>query len=54
MSSWIETLVSINEDVLACEKRFSGQCTRLVAKVTEGQDTTEDEWLLASYGKSSP
>ena len=52
MSSWIEALVAMNEDVIACEGRFSRQCSHIVAKAVEGQDTTEDEWLLASYGAS--
>jgi hypothetical protein len=52
VSSWIEVLVALNEDVLACEGRFSRQCTRLVERAAEGQNTTEDEWLLASYGVS--
>ena len=42
----------MNEDVIACEGRVSRQCGHIVAKAVEGQDTTEDEWLLASYGTS--
>ena len=49
---WIEALVAVNEDILACEWRFHPQCARVVAVAEEGQVAPEDEMLLASYGTS--
>lgn len=46
---WIEALVAVNEEIIASEKRFHAQCLRVVQMATEGQDTAEDEMLLASY-----
>ena len=46
---WIEALVAINENIIACERRFHRQCL-LVAQLAEHEHVTvEDEMLLASY-----
>lgn len=47
--SWIEALVTANEDVIACERRFYRQCTLVGHLATVSQVTAEDEMLLASY-----
>ena len=49
---WIEALVVVNEDIVACEQRFHRQCARVVAVAEEGQVTPADEMLLASYRTS--
>ncbi|GJE14552.1 hypothetical protein [Methylobacterium longum] len=46
---WIEAIVAINEDIIACERRFHDQCALVVARAVGGQVTAEDEMLLASY-----
>ena len=46
---WIEALVAVNEDIIACERRFHRQCALVVEMAAEGQDTARDELLLASY-----
>jgi hypothetical protein len=50
--SWIETLVAVNEDIIACERRFHRQCALVVERAADGQDTAKDEMLLASYRAS--
>lgn len=47
--SWLEALVAVNEDVVACERRFHDQCIRVAHMAEHGQVTVEDEILLASY-----
>ncbi|WP_149314461.1 hypothetical protein [Methylobacterium sp. P1-11] len=47
--SWIEALAAANEDIIACERRFHGQCALVFERAAEGQDTAKDEMLLASY-----
>jgi hypothetical protein len=45
---WIEALVVMNEDTVACEQRFHRQCL-LVAELAEhGHVTAKNEMLLAS------
>ena len=51
-SSWIEALVTINEDIIGCERRLNSQWARVVPMGTEGQDTSADEMLLLSYHAS--
>ena len=46
---WIEALVAINEDIIACERRFHRQCILVIDLAEHGQVTAEDEMLLASY-----
>ncbi|MGH1571037.1 hypothetical protein ACRAWG_10515 [Methylobacterium sp. P31] len=46
---WIEALVAANEDIIACEGRFHCQCILVAYLAEHGQDTAEDEMLLASY-----
>jgi hypothetical protein len=46
---WIEALVAANEDIVACERRFHRQCALVVEMTVDGQETAEDEFLLASY-----
>ena len=46
---WIEALVAINEDIIACERRFHLQCILIVTCAESGQVAAEDEMLLASY-----
>jgi hypothetical protein len=46
---WIEALVAINEAIIACEQRLHRQCAHIVERAAEGQNTAEDEMLLASY-----
>jgi hypothetical protein len=46
---WIEALIAINEEIVACERRFHVQCAKVVERAADGQDTAEDEMLLASY-----
>lgn len=46
---WIEALVAANEDIVACERRVHRQCALVVEMTVDGQDTAEDEILLASY-----
>jgi hypothetical protein len=46
---WFETLVAVNEDIIACERRFHRQCALVVERAAEGKDTAKDEILLASY-----
>lgn len=49
---WIEALVAMNEDIIACERRFDRQCI-LVAELAEhGHVTAKNEMLLASYRMS--
>lgn len=49
---WIEVLVAMNEDIIACERRFDRQCI-LVAELAEhGHVTAKNEMLLASYRMS--
>ena len=46
---WIEALVAINEDIIACEKRFHRQCAHVAERAAAGQDTAKDEMLQASH-----
>ena len=46
---WIEALGAINEDIVTCERRFHRQCILVADCAANGQVTTEDELLLASY-----
>jgi hypothetical protein len=46
---WVEALVAINEDIIACERRFHCQCALVVERAAKGQDTAKDEILLVSY-----
>jgi hypothetical protein len=46
---WIEALIAVNAEIVACERRFHRQCIRIVDLTTKRQDTAEDELLLASY-----
>ena len=39
--SWIEALIAINENVIACERRFHRQCTLVAERAAQG--------LVASY-----
>jgi hypothetical protein len=50
--SWIETLVAVDAEIVACERRFGDQCARVVTMTVEGQNTAEDEVLIASYRAS--
>jgi hypothetical protein len=52
LEPWIEALVAVNEDIIACERRLQRQCARVVAVTEEGQVTSADEMLLASYRTS--
>ena len=52
LKPWIEALVVVNEDIIACERRLHRQCAHVVAMAEEGQVTPEDELLLASYRTS--
>lgn len=46
---WIEALVAVNDDIIACERRFHRRCI-LVADLAETGDVpAEDEMLLVSY-----
>lgn len=47
--SWIEALVAVNEEIIACEGRFHRQCILVADCAANGQATAEDEMLLASY-----
>ncbi|MCJ2021756.1 hypothetical protein MKK84_30830 [Methylobacterium sp. E-065] len=47
--SWIEALIAINENVIACERRFHRQCILVAERAAQGLVTAEDEMLLASY-----
>ena len=46
---WIETLLAVNEDITACERRFDCQCILVADSAVNGRVTAEDEMLLASY-----
>ncbi|CAA2161211.1 hypothetical protein MBRA_06371 [Methylobacterium brachiatum] len=46
---WIEALVAVNEDIIACERRFHRQCILVADSTASGHVTAEDELLLASY-----
>ena len=46
---WVEALVAVDEEVVACERRFHRQCARVGAMAAKEQATAEDEMLLASY-----
>ena len=46
---WIEALVAVNEDIIACEKRFHRQCVLVAHLAEHGHVPAEDEMLLASY-----
>lgn len=46
--SWIETLIAVNEEIVACERRFHRQCILVVELSMGGQVTVEDEMQLAS------
>ena len=47
--SWVEALVAINEDIIACERRFQRQCVLVADLAEHGHVSAEDEMLLASY-----
>lgn len=47
--SWIEALVAINEDIVACERHFHRQCILVADLAEHGQISADDEMLLASY-----
>lgn len=49
LMSWFETLMAVNEDIVACERRFHRQCILVADCAANGQVTAEDETLLASY-----
>lgn len=49
LMSWFETLMAVNEDIVACERRFHRQCVLVADCAANGQVTAEDETLLASY-----
>ena len=49
MSSWIEALVAVNTQIIACERRFYRRCARVVGLTLEGRVAAEEEMLLASY-----
>ena len=46
---WIEALITANEDIIACERRFHRQCILVAELATVGQVTVKEEMLLASY-----
>ena len=46
---WIEALVAVNEDIIACERRFYLQCVLVADLAENGHVPAEDEMLLASY-----
>ena len=46
---WIKALVAINEDIIACERRFHRQCVQVAHLAEHGHVPAEDEMLLASY-----
>lgn len=46
---WIEALIAVNEEILACGRRFHDQCAKVVTRAADGQATPQDEMLLASY-----
>lgn len=46
---WIEALVVVNEEIIACERRFHRQCILVAHLAEHGQVSAEDEMLLASY-----
>lgn len=46
---WIGALVTVNEEVVACERRFHRQCILVAELVANRRVTSEDELLLASY-----
>lgn len=46
---WIRALVAINEDIIACERRFHRQCVLVAHLAENGHVPAEDEMLLASY-----
>ena len=47
--SWAEAVIALNEDIVACERRFHRQCILVAHLAVHGQVTDEDEMLLASY-----
>jgi hypothetical protein len=49
LMSWFETLMAVNEDIVACERRFHRQYILVADCAANGQVTAEDETLLASY-----
>jgi hypothetical protein len=47
--SWIEVLVAVNDDIIACEKRFHRQCFLVADCAANGPVTAEDGMLLDTY-----
>ena len=47
--TWIEALVALNEDIVACERRFHRQCMLVADLAEHGELAAADEMLLASY-----
>lgn len=52
VTSWIDTMIRLNDDIVAADGRVNDQVLRLVEMVHHGEDTTRDEGLLASYVSS--
>ncbi|GJE52167.1 hypothetical protein GOFOIKOB_5235 [Methylobacterium tardum] len=46
---WIEALIAVNEDIVACERRFHDQCMRVANVAEHAQVAARDEMLLTSY-----
>ncbi|NEU15036.1 hypothetical protein G3T14_23630 [Methylobacterium sp. BTF04] len=51
-TGWIEAVMQMNANIVAAETRFHGQVAHLVATAKRGQDTMQEEALLASYRNS--
>ena len=47
--SWIEALVAVNADIIACERRFHRQCILVADLAEHGHVPDKDELLLVSY-----
>ena len=50
--AWAEILIAVNEDIVACERRFHQQCILVADAAEHMQVTAEDELKLASYRTS--
>lgn len=46
---WIKAFVAVNEDIVACERRFHQQCILVAHLAEKGHVPAKDEMLLASY-----
>lgn len=51
-TTWLESVLRMNEAIIAAEDRLNVQVAELLNMAMEGQDTAEAEGLLLSYGHS--